>query len=121
MRNAISWFELPVTDLERAGEFYSTVLGRKLLPSTQADDRVFRMFPAANGVTGAIVQGNGYVPSATGALVFLNAGDVLQPVLDRVERAGGQIVLRRLEMGDWGVAAFIIDTEGNKVALHASR
>jgi uncharacterized protein len=119
MRHAISWFELPVTDLERAVAFYTTILGTTLAEIAEADDRRFAMFPAEDGVSGALVQGEGYLPSTEGALVFLNAGDILQPVMDRVEAAGGGVLLPRMDMGEWGVAAFIVDTEGNKVALHA--
>jgi predicted enzyme related to lactoylglutathione lyase len=119
MRHAISWFELPVTDLDRAVAFYTTILGTSLAEIAEADDRRFAMFPAEDGVSGAIVQGEGYLPSTEGALVFLNAGDNLQPVVDRVEAAGGRVLLPRMDMGEWGVAAFIVDTEGNKVALHA--
>jgi uncharacterized protein len=120
MRHAISWFELPVTDLERAAAFYAAILGTALAEVAEADDRRFAMFPAEDGVSGAIVQGEGYLPSTEGALVFLNAGDALQPVVDRVEAAGGRVLLPRMDMGEWGVAAFIVDTEGNKVALHAT-
>jgi uncharacterized protein len=119
VRHAISWFELPVTDIDRAVAFYATVLGTELAAISEADDRRYAMFPAEDGVSGAIVQGEGYLPSTEGALVFLNVGDVLQPVLDRVEAAGGRVLLPRRDMGGWGVAAFIVDTEGNKVALHA--
>jgi uncharacterized protein len=121
MRHAISWFEVPVNDLERATAFYSTILGVDLGEIAEADDRRFAMFPAENGVGGALVQGDGYVPSTKGALLFLNAGDALQPVVDRVEAAGGRILLPRMDMGEWGVAAFVVDTEGNKVGLHAMR
>jgi uncharacterized protein len=119
MRNAVSWFELPVIDLDRAVAFYTTVLGTGLSETAQADDRRFAMFPAEDGVSGALVQGEGYVPSTDGALLFLNAGDELQPAVSGVEAAGGRVLLPRMEMGEWGVAAFIVDTEGNKVALHA--
>lgn len=119
MRDAVSWFELPATDLDRAVTFYSTILGTRLGEIAEADDRRFAMFPAEGGVSGAVVQGTGYVPSEQGALLFLNAGDLLQPAVDRVEQAGGRVVLPRMEMGEWGVAAFIVDSEGNKVALHA--
>jgi predicted enzyme related to lactoylglutathione lyase len=120
VRNAISWFELPVIDLDRAVTFYNTVLGTRLSDTAEADDRRFAMFPVEDGVTGAVVQGEGYVPSADGALVFLNAGDALEPVVNRVEAAGGRVLVPRMDMGDWGVAAFIVDSEGNKVALHAT-
>jgi predicted enzyme related to lactoylglutathione lyase len=119
MRHAVSWFEVPATDLERAVAFYSSVLGLTLAETQQAEDRRYAMFPAEDGVAGALVQGPGYAPSTDGALVFLNAGDVLEPVVSRVEAAGGRLLRSRTEMGEWGVAAFIVDTEGNKVALHA--
>jgi uncharacterized protein len=119
MRDAVSWFELPVADLERATAFYSTILGTTLAEIAEAENRRFAMFPAQDGVSGALVQGPDYVPSTKGALVFLNAGDVLEPAVNRVEAAGGRVLTPRMDMGEWGVAAFIVDTEGNKVALHA--
>jgi uncharacterized protein len=119
MQHAISWFELAVADLERASAFYSAVLDAPLGDITDAGDRRFAMFSAEDGVSGALVQGERYKPSADGALIFLNVGDLLAPAIERVESAGGRVVSPRMEMGDWGVAAFIIDTEGNKVALHA--
>jgi uncharacterized protein len=120
MRHAISWFELPVTDLGRAATFYGAILGSKLGEVTRAEDRLYVMFPAEEGVGGALVQGEGYVPSPNGCLPFLNAGDSLEPVVGRVQEAGGRVLEARREMGDWGVAAFIEDSEGNKVALHAA-
>jgi predicted enzyme related to lactoylglutathione lyase len=119
MKNAISWFELPVSDLDRAVAFYTTVLGTPLGEVAEADGRRFAMFPAQDGVSGALVQGDGYVPSAEGAVLFLNAGEMLQPLVERVETAGGRVLMPRMDLGDWGVAAFIADTERNKVALHA--
>jgi uncharacterized protein len=119
MKNAVSWFELPVYDLERATTFYSQILRISLSDMMEADDRLFAMFPVEAGVTGALVRGDGYRPSTEGALVFLNAGDELQPVVERVEEAGGRVISPHFDMGEWGVAAFIIDSEGNKVALHA--
>jgi predicted enzyme related to lactoylglutathione lyase len=120
MRHATNWFELPVTDLDRAKAFYSAILGTALSEIAEADDRRFAMFPAEDGVSGAIVLGEGYVPSREGALIFLNAGDELEPAVNRVEAAGGRVLLPRMDMDEWGVAAFIVDSEGNKVALHAA-
>jgi uncharacterized protein len=120
MRHAIDWFELPVTDLDRAETFYSAILGTALSEIAEADDRRFALFPAEDGISGAIVLGEGYVPSTEGALIFLNAGDELEPAVNRVEAAGGRALMPRMDMGEWGVAAFIVDSEGNKVALHAA-
>jgi uncharacterized protein len=120
LKNAISWFELPATDLDRAMTFYAEILGTKLGDVMEADGRRYAMFPA-EGVSGALVQGGGYVPSREGSLLFLDAGASLEAAVDRVEPAGGHVELARMDMGDWGVAAFIVDTEGNRVALHAAR
>jgi predicted enzyme related to lactoylglutathione lyase len=121
MKHAIKWFELPVDDLRRAKEFYETVLGSRLGEETDVGDRRYRMIPGdEGGVAGAIVEGDAYTPSRDGALLFLDAGDELAAAVGRVETAGGRVLTPRFEMGDWGVAAFIVDSEGNRIALHAS-
>jgi predicted enzyme related to lactoylglutathione lyase len=85
VKHAISWFELPVSDLDRAMDFYASILGTEFGPATRADGRRYAMFPAEERVSGALVQGEGYVPSREGSLLFLNAGDSLEPVIGRVE------------------------------------
>ena len=82
------------------------------------------MFPVdmQQGETGgAISEGEGLAPSATGTLVYLNAQPDLQAVLDRVEAAGGKIVRpkTKVQMEDGGYYAVIADSEGNKVGLHS--
>jgi predicted enzyme related to lactoylglutathione lyase len=79
------------------------------------------MFPADQGaVGGALVQGDGSIPSEQGTLVYLNGGGDLAPILGRVEGAGGSIAVPKTEIGnDFGFFAHFIDTEGNKVGLHS--
>jgi len=120
VKHAISWFELPVTDLDRAATFYGAILRASFGPITRAEGRRYLVFPAEGGISGALVQGESYVPSREGSLLFLEAGESIGAVVGRVETAGGA-VLARVDMGDWGVAAFIVDAEGNRVALHARR
>jgi uncharacterized protein len=71
------------------------------------------------GVGGGIVQGEGFEPSATGSLIYLNGGDDLSVPLSKVEAAGGKIVLPKTAIGPNGYMAHFMDTEGNKVALHS--
>ena len=72
------------------------------------------------GIGGAIVQGDGYVPSQKGTLVYLNGGKDLSVVLNRVENAGGEVVLPKTKINDeHGYFAIFLDCEGNKVALHS--
>jgi predicted enzyme related to lactoylglutathione lyase len=119
MANALNWFEIPATDMDRATSFYNTVLGCELQPWEMPDGSVMAMFPAEDGVGGAVIQGEGYTPSAEGSIIYLNAGADLSDALGRVEAAGGQVVLPKTDIGENGYVAYLLDTEGNKVGLHS--
>jgi predicted enzyme related to lactoylglutathione lyase len=124
MNNAISWFEIPATDLDRATKFYENIFGNKLMPMDMPNIRM-RMFPIddlENGVGGAVVDSGGFhKPSATdGPLIYLNGNPDVQKVLDKVESAGGTIAVPKTEISpDYGFMAVIIDTEGNRIGLHS--
>jgi len=119
-KDAITWFEIPATDLARATKFYETVLGAEL-KAEQMGPMKMALFPyAAPGVGGCLIAGEGNAPSTTGNLVYLQAGPSLKAALSRVERAGGRIALGATELPDgMGFFAHILDTEGNRVGLHA--
>ena len=120
-KSAINWFEIPVADFERSVKFYSSIPDFDM-PTRQMGDNQMGFFEhqQGEGIGGAIVHGDGYVPSYDGALVYLNAGDDLQDVLDRVEDAGGSIVQPKMEIGeDIGYLALFTDPDGNRVALHS--
>ena len=120
MTNAINWFEIPVSDFDRAKAFYSKLFNAEIQEMPHPEYR-YGMLPAdmQNGIGGGIVQGNGFEPSSKGALVYLNGGDDLSGPLSRVEAAGGKIVLPKTSIGPNGFMAHFSDTEGNKVALHS--
>jgi uncharacterized protein len=123
MKNAISWFELPATDLARAQEFYETILDIRMIPLETPFIRM-RMFPIEDpttGIGGALAQGDFYKPSTeAGPVVYLNANPDVQRVLDKIEAAGGKIVVPKTFISpEYGHMAVFIDTEGNRVALHS--
>ena len=123
-KHAISWFEIPATNLDRAQKFYEAVLGISMIPMEMPGFKM-RMFPVENpmdGIGGALVlSADFYQPSATdGTLVYLNGNPDVQIVLDKVEAAGGKIVVPKTEISpEHGFMAVIIDTEGNRVAFHS--
>ena len=121
MKNAVNWFEIPVTDYDRAATFYATVMGVEVVPIDMGDPGFqMGMFATENsGVGGGLMKGEGYVPSMEGSLVYLNGGDDLLGPLSRVEAAGGQVLMPKQSIGDNGFIAYFQDTEGNKVALHS--
>jgi predicted enzyme related to lactoylglutathione lyase len=124
MTNAISWFEIGASNLERATAFYEAIFAIKLNPLDMENIRM-RMFPLddpMNGVGGAIVDSGGFhKPSGTdGPLIYLNGNPDLQIILDRVEAAGGKIMLPKTEISpEYGFMAVIFDTEGNRIGLHS--
>lgn len=120
MRNTINWFELPVTDFDRAKKFYEAIFEASIADQMMGPYRMgFLPYDEQGGVSGAIVHGEGYVPSDKGAMVYLNADGILDEMMERINKAGGKVVVPRTpitpEIGDF---AIFLDTEGNKVALH---
>jgi len=122
--NAISWFEIPSTDLNRATKFYETIFNTGLIPLDTPNIKM-RMFPLENmmtGVGGAIVySADFYKASATdGPLIYLNGNPDVQLILDKIEAAGGKIIVPKTEISpDYGHMAVFLDTEGNRIALHS--
>lgn len=124
MNNAISWFEIPASDLARATLFYETIFDTQLVPVDMPNVRM-RMFPITdieNGIGGAVVDSGGFhKPSTTdGPLIYLNGNPDLQNILDKVIDAGGNILVPKTAISEaFGNMAIIIDTEGNRIGLHS--
>jgi hypothetical protein len=134
MPNAISWFEIPVLDFDRAKKFYETIFATTF-PIMKAGDTGPRLavFPVhfSQGVGGALACGGGYEPAREiagrhgvqqGVKVYLNAGEDLDGILSRVEPAGGKVALPRTQISpEYGFMGAFLDTEGNWVGLHSVR
>lgn len=124
--NAISWFEIGVTDLERATRFYEIIFGDSLIPMEMENIKM-RMFPITdmqNGVGGALVDSGGFhKPSLTdGPLIYLNGNPDLQHVLNKIPAAGGTIMVPKTAISpEYGFMAVFIDTEGNRIGLHSTQ
>ncbi|HQW43021.1 MAG: VOC family protein [Chitinophagaceae bacterium] len=124
MKNAISWFEIPTTDIDRAQKFYETIFGISLAPMDMPGMKM-RMFPLDNpmeGIGGTLVDSGGFhKPSATeGPLIYLNGNPDVQNVLGKVEAAGGKVTVPKTEISpEYGYMGVFIDTEGNRIALHS--
>ena len=123
MQNAISWFEIPSFDIDRAQQFYETIFGFTM-QSLSMDPLKMRLFPIEDkmGVGGALCDSGGFhKPSATdGPLIYLNGNPDVQTILDRVIIAGGKIMVPKTEISpEFGFMAVFLDTEGNRVGIHS--
>lgn len=117
----VGWFEIPVSNMDRAKKFYETVFE---IDISIHDFGGFLMgwFPFSenkSGAAGTLVKQDSYVPSKEGTLVYFNSANV-QNELDRVEEAGGIIQQTKTQISlEHGFMGVFIDTEGNRIALHS--
>ena len=122
--NAISWFEIGSSNLDRATKFYETIFNISLI-AMDLENIKMRMFPITameNGVGGALVDSAGFhKPSATdGPLIYLNGNPDVQDILDKIPAAGGSILVPKTAISaEYGFIAVFIDTEGNRIGLHS--
>jgi predicted enzyme related to lactoylglutathione lyase len=123
MHNAISWFEIPTTQLDRAQAFYEAVLGQPMRKEDMGPSKgaVFAYDMEADGVGGALMMGpTAPTPSNAGVLVYLDATPSLDAALERAVAHGGQVALPRQALPrGMGFFAHIRDLDGNRVGLHA--
>ncbi|MCX6610404.1 MAG: VOC family protein [Acidobacteria bacterium] len=120
MSNPAVYFEIPVSDLDRAVRFYGAVFGYQFQRET-IDHNEMALFPLVEdspGVSGALAKGEIYIPSKTGSLVYLHTLDI-DLTLKKVGEAGGKILYPKTSLGALGFVAEFEDSEGNRVALHS--
>ena len=118
--NAVNWFEIPVSDLDRAKAFYEHVLQVELSKNEMGPLQMawFPMTQGATGATGSLVKADGYKPSHQGSMVYLSVPSIEQ-ASKRIEEKGGKILHPKMSIGEYGFVAKFEDSEGNRVALHA--
>ena len=121
--NALNWFEIPATNIARAKTFYENIFSIKMDEEQEMMGMKMAFFPNEMGngkASGGLVQSQMHKPSVDGAVIYLNANPSIQTVIDRIEKAGGKVVMPKTQISpEIGYMAFFTDTEGNKVGLHA--
>ena len=121
--NALNWFEIPATDMNRAKDFYEKAFNTQLQVVNMMGMEM-GMFPsdwATGKVGGALVKSDYHKPSQDGTIVYLNANPNMEEIIGRIGEAGGQIVMPKTLIDEQtGYMAFFIDSEGNKMGLHSN-
>lgn len=120
MKSVVSIFEIPAADISRAIEFYQSILDIKIERVDFLDIQM-GLFPSEDQIVfGVIIQGEGYIPSSEGVTIYLDGGDDLQVILDKVEAMGGRIIVpKSLHADESGFFGIFVDTEGNRLGLHS--
>jgi predicted enzyme related to lactoylglutathione lyase len=120
MENLINWIEIPATDFSRAVTFYKNILSAEIQETEMFGTKMGFLPSDGKNVSGAIVQGEDYKPSMEGITLYLNGGENLQVILDKVEKADGKVIVPKTQISpEMGYFGMFIDTEGNKMAVHS--
>lgn len=122
--NALNWFEIPVSDIGRARQFYETIFSISM-PQQDMMGMQMAYFPGEgmNGkVSGALVQSPNHQPAGHGVRIYLNGNPDLNQVLAKVDIAGGKLTMPKTRITDEiGFMAYFIDSEGNAMAIHSNK
>jgi len=125
-KNPFTWVEIYVEDMSRAQKFYETVLQIKMIPmETPGDFEDLEMvsFPWAEGetnISGALCKTSEMKPGIGGTLVYFTCEDCAIES-SRVEKAGGQVLQQKFQIGEYGFVSTVMDTEGNSIGLHSNQ
>ena len=120
-RNMVGWFEIPVSDINRAKTFYEDVFQVKIDIQDFGGLEMgwFPFTEGKEGAAGTLIKQESYVPSHEGTLIYFMSDDV-QIELDRIESAGGKIYQPKTQISpEHGFMGVFEDSEGNRVALHS--
>ena len=121
--NPVTWFEIPVTDMDRAEAFYTAVLGTAFNRQEEKEGMLMSWFPMdmeAMGAAGSLVKGEWFKPSMEGTMVYFTVPSIDETV-EKVEANGGKVTFPKKDIGEHGFVAWFVDSEGNQVALHEAK
>ena len=119
MANQIVWCDIPVFELDRAVRFYSAVLGTEV-KKQNLPGMTIAVLPHNDGeVGGCLFQSPDEKPSAQGVMIYLDANGRLDDAISAVTAHGGKILQPKHAIGPFGFRCVILDSEGNRIALHS--
>ncbi len=119
--NPVVYFEIPVTDMNRAMQFYKSVFSFDF-EQTLIDHNEMALFPFSDeskGISGALAKGEIYKPTHNGVVIYFRT-DSIDKTLSLVTANGGKVLYPKTSNGDLGFVAEFEDSEGNRIALHQS-
>lgn len=119
MSHTLVWVDIPVLQLDRAIAFYGAVLAAPVR-AEGGPGFTFGLLPQ-EGVSGCLyppADGEN-APSRNGPLIYLNVDGRLDDAVTAALGAGGRLLRARHEIGPHGWRAIVLDSEGNRIALHA--
>jgi len=118
MVNVGTYFEIPVTDLDRAIDFYSHVFdcsfSKEVIHGSEM--AFFPFHKNKPGISGALAKGDIYKPSIEGSLIYLSTDDIDATISKAIEK-GALELFPKTSVPNLGFSAEFKDCEGNRIAL----
>jgi predicted enzyme related to lactoylglutathione lyase len=119
MADQVVWVDIPVVDLDRAIRFYSAILGGAVTKQEYPGMTIGLLPGSDPDVTGCLFTSDQDKPSDHGPLIYLNAEGRLDEAIAAVEPFGGKVLKPKHPIVPYGYRAVVLDSEGNRVALHS--
>jgi predicted enzyme related to lactoylglutathione lyase len=117
-RNRAVWFDIPVADLDRACAFYTAVLAVSVAKD-EFGGVSFGVIEHSEGNGGCLIISPDEV-SAVGVMLYLNVNGRIRDAVEKVRTHGGGVVEDVHSIGPHGFRAIVLDSEGNRLALHSN-
>ena len=123
--DTLCWTDIPVTNLDRAIKFYSAVLGKEVKQLSEGGSDYGLLPHEEQNASGCLCVrsdsgGVDNTPSANGPLIYLLVEGRLDEAVEAARQNGGKVLRARQQIGEHGFRAVVIDSEGNRIALHTS-
>lgn len=115
-KDTVVWFEIPVTNLKNAREFYQNVMQVTLMEQNDGPNPIL-IFPVEDmqtGVSGHLYEGT--PGNNNGPTIHLGAPSPLEDSLERVVASGGEIVSEEVKIPA-GRFVYCKDPDGNSISL----
>lgn len=123
--DTLCWTDIPVTNLDRAIKFYSAVLGQQVRKMSEGGFEYALLPHEEQNASGCLCLrgdsvGDKNQPSQNGPLIYLSVEGRLTEAVKAARGNGGKVLQDRQQIGPHGFRAVIVDSEGNRLALHSS-
>jgi predicted enzyme related to lactoylglutathione lyase len=117
--NLLCWTDIPVVDLDRAICFYSALLDCHVAKQSHEGFELGVLPHRGNDPAACLSPSHENKPSQTGPLIYLSVEGRLDDAVQKAEYNGGRVLEPKRQIGPYGHRALVLDSEGNRVALHS--
>lgn len=120
--NPVNWFDIHVSNLQSAKEFYETVFNIKLIdfPIEFGKQSSFPFDPKGLNITGALVEKEDFIANSNNTVVYFESKDCTTEE-NLVAQAGGKIIRPKMSIGEFGFVSILMDRDGNTIGLHSMK